>query len=88
VILSDINMPRMDGLTLLREIKQRRPDLPVMMVTAYGDEECRRQASDYGARRRVALQHRRHDRDARLARPDRRRKSQRRRDAIPACARG
>ena len=34
VILSDINMPGMDGLTLLREIKTRRPDLPVMMVTA------------------------------------------------------
>ena len=49
VILSDINMPGMDGLTLLREIKQRRPDLPVMMVTAYGDDERRRQASEYGA---------------------------------------
>ena len=35
VILSDINMPQMDGLELLREIKTRRPDLPVMMVTAY-----------------------------------------------------
>ena len=42
VILSDINMPGMDGLTLLREIKARRPDLPVMMVTAYGDDERRR----------------------------------------------
>jgi CheY-like chemotaxis protein len=42
VILSDINMPGMDGLSLLREIKQRRPDLPVMMVTAYGDDERRR----------------------------------------------
>src|SRR5579863_911689 len=49
VILSDINMPGMDGLTLLREIKQRRPDLPVMMVTAYGDDERRRQANAYGA---------------------------------------
>jgi CheY-like chemotaxis protein len=49
VILSDINMPGMDGLTLLREIKQRRPDLPVMMVTAYGDDERRRCASEYGA---------------------------------------
>jgi CheY-like chemotaxis protein len=35
-VLSDINMPGMDGLQLLGEIKQRRPDLPVMMVTAYG----------------------------------------------------
>jgi CheY-like chemotaxis protein len=49
VILSDINMPGMDGLTLLHEIKQRRPDLPVMMITAYGDDERRRRAADYGA---------------------------------------
>ena len=49
VILSDINMPGMDGLTLLREIKAMRPDLPVMMVTAYGDDERRRQASEFGA---------------------------------------
>ena len=49
VILSDINMPGMDGLTLLREIKQRRPDLPVMMVTAYGDDERRRRAREWGA---------------------------------------
>jgi CheY-like chemotaxis protein len=49
VILSDINMPGMDGLALLREIKQRRPELPVMMVTAYGDEERRRLAEEYGA---------------------------------------
>jgi CheY-like chemotaxis protein len=49
VILSDINMPGMDGLTLLREIKRLRPDMPVMMVTAYGDDERRRRASEYGA---------------------------------------
>jgi CheY-like chemotaxis protein len=48
-ILSDINMPGMDGLELLGEIKQRRPDLPVMMVTAYGDDERRRRASELGA---------------------------------------
>ena len=49
VILSDINMPGMDGLALLREIKQQRPELPVMMVTAYGDDERRRLAEEYGA---------------------------------------
>jgi CheY-like chemotaxis protein len=48
-ILSDINMPGMDGLTLLERVKQRFPDLPVMMVTAYGDDERRRRASDLGA---------------------------------------
>jgi DNA-binding response OmpR family regulator len=42
-------MPGMDGLMLLREVKGRRPDLPVIMVTAYGDEERRRRASEYGA---------------------------------------
>jgi CheY-like chemotaxis protein len=49
VILSDINMPGMDGLHLLGEIKQHFPDIPVMMVTAYGDDERRRRASDLGA---------------------------------------
>ena len=48
-VLSDINMPGMDGLQLLAEIKQRRPDLPVMMVTAYGDDERRRRAAEHGA---------------------------------------
>jgi CheY-like chemotaxis protein len=38
-VLSDIDMPGMDGLGLLGEIKQLRPDLPVMMVTAYGEAE-------------------------------------------------
>ena len=49
VILSDINMPVMDGLELLRQIKTRRPDLPEMMVTAYGDDERRRLAGEYSA---------------------------------------
>jgi CheY-like chemotaxis protein len=49
VILSDINMPGMDGLTLLREIKTRWPGIPVMMLTAYGDEERRKRAFEYGA---------------------------------------
>src|SRR5215216_1150789 len=49
VILSDINMPGMDGLQLLGQIKQRRPDLPVMMVTAYGDDERKRRADELGA---------------------------------------
>ena len=49
VILSDINMPGIDGLALLREVKQQRPELPVMMVTAYGDDERRQRAIEYGA---------------------------------------
>ena len=49
VILFDINQPGMDGLTLLGEIKQRFHYIPVMMVTADGDDEHRRRASDLGA---------------------------------------
>jgi CheY-like chemotaxis protein len=49
VVLSDINMPGMDGLQLLGEIKQRRPELPVMMVSAYGDDERKRRARELGA---------------------------------------
>ena len=48
-VRSDINMPGMDGLELLGEIKQRRPELPVMMVTAYGDDQRRRRARELGA---------------------------------------
>ena len=48
-ILSDINMPGMDGLTLLGEVKKRWPDMPVMMVTACGDDERRRMAQEHGA---------------------------------------
>jgi CheY-like chemotaxis protein len=49
LILSDINMPGMDGLQLLHEIRQAWPHLPVMMVTAYGDDQRRRQAAEEGA---------------------------------------
>ena len=49
VIFSDINMPGMDGLGLLRRIKAQRADLPVIMVTAYGDDERRRKAAEFGA---------------------------------------
>src|SRR6266516_5841535 len=49
VILSDINMPGMDGLTLLGEVKRSHPDLPVLTITAYGDDERRRRADKLGA---------------------------------------
>jgi two-component system, response regulator, stage 0 sporulation protein F len=49
VILADINMPGMDGFDLLSEIKRQWPELPVIMVTAYGDEERRLRAREFGA---------------------------------------
>lgn len=38
LLLSDINMPGMTGLDLLPVVKQRRPELPVFMISAYGDD--------------------------------------------------
>jgi DNA-binding NtrC family response regulator len=49
LLLSDINMPGMSGLDLLPRVKAARPDLPVIMVTAYGDSETRRRAVEGGA---------------------------------------
>ncbi len=49
LILSDINMPGMTGLELLRQAKALRPDVPVIMITAYGDAETKRTALERGA---------------------------------------
>ena len=49
LILSDINMPGMTGLEMLPRVKQMRPDVPVIMITAYGDPETRRRAIESGA---------------------------------------
>ena len=49
LLLSDINMPGMTGLELLREVKQRWPNIVVIMVSAYGDADNRRRAIDFGA---------------------------------------
>ncbi|MEM9904809.1 MAG: response regulator [Cyanobacteria bacterium P01_D01_bin.44] len=49
LILSDINMPGMNGLELLRVIKEKYPELAVFMVTAYGDEQNQKTARKYGA---------------------------------------
>ena len=49
LILSDINMPGMNGLEMLRLIKSDFPDLKVIMVTAYGDDNNHSTAINYGA---------------------------------------
>jgi YesN/AraC family two-component response regulator len=43
--LSDINMPRMNGLELLPKAKAVRPDVPIIMITAYGDAETKRRGA-------------------------------------------
>jgi CheY-like chemotaxis protein len=49
LILSDINMPGMSGLELLPKAKAIRPDVPIIMITAYGDAETKRKALENGA---------------------------------------
>ncbi len=49
LILSDINMPGMSGLELLPKAKALRPDIPVIMITAYGDAETKQKALENGA---------------------------------------
>ena len=49
LILSDINMPGMSGLELLPRARAMRPDVPVILITAYGDADTRRNALEGGA---------------------------------------
>ena len=49
LILSDINMPGMTGLEMLPKVKEMRPEVPVIMITAYGDADTRRKALESGA---------------------------------------
>jgi CheY-like chemotaxis protein len=49
LILSDINMPGMSGLEMLPRAREARPEVPVIMITAYGDDETRRRAIAAGA---------------------------------------
>ena len=49
LIFSDINMPGMTGLEMLPKVKALHPEIPVIMITAYGDSETRRKAIEQGA---------------------------------------
>ncbi len=49
LILSDINMPGMSGLEMLPKVRAERPEVPVIMITAYGDADTKRKAIEHGA---------------------------------------
>ena len=49
LVLSDINMPGMTGLELLKQIKTEMPSLRVYMITAYGDQQNYNEAMQNGA---------------------------------------
>jgi CheY-like chemotaxis protein len=74
LILSDINMPGMSGLEMLPKVKELRPDVPVIMITAYGDAETKRKAIASGATglltKPIDFTELREEIDARLARAE------------------
>ncbi|MBI4686842.1 MAG: response regulator [Nitrospirae bacterium] len=49
LVVLDIKMPDMDGVTVLREIKKRHPDIEVVLLTAYASIESARDAVRFGA---------------------------------------
>lgn len=49
LLLSDVNMPGMNGFELLKEIRISHPDVQVIMISAYGDEESKQKARSFGA---------------------------------------
>lgn len=50
LLLSDVNMPGMTGLELVARVREIRPDLPMLMITAYADEGTKRRATGQGAK--------------------------------------
>lgn len=48
-VLSDISMPKMSGISLLEHVRSTFPDVPVVLITAYGDNDTIRQGLRLGA---------------------------------------
>jgi YesN/AraC family two-component response regulator len=49
IVISDISMPKMDGLVLLAEIKRNYPDTAVILISGYPEEYCDQDALNAGA---------------------------------------
>jgi DNA-binding response OmpR family regulator len=49
LLVTDLKMPGMDGLELIRAAKNERPGLPIILMTAYGDESVRRELNGLGS---------------------------------------
>lgn len=49
LVISDINMPGMNGLDFLKRVQKLRPEIKIIMVTAYGDISSYLEAMNFGA---------------------------------------
>lgn len=54
LILMDVKMPNMNGLEATHEIMERNPNIPIIMMTAYGEIEVVKQALDAGVKRCIS----------------------------------
>ena len=61
VVLTDLQMPEMDGLELVRQVRQDHPRVPVILMTAYGSEEIAVAALRAGAASYVPKKHLKRD---------------------------
>ena len=50
LLIADVRMPRMGGVTLLAECRRKHPELPVIVMTGHGDEMMSREVVALGAR--------------------------------------
>ena len=50
VVVSDISMPKLNGIELLKKFKENHPETPFYIVTAFSDQEIKDKASSLGAR--------------------------------------
>ncbi len=48
-VLLDMKIPGMDGIEILKRLKMRTPDMPILMMTAYGELDLIKEAMDLGA---------------------------------------
>ena len=48
LVITDLNMPRINGLALVRQIKAQLPAMPILVITGHGDEEAEHQAMQAG----------------------------------------
>ena len=54
VVVSDIHMPRMDGFTLMGEIRTKYPKVPIVLITGFSVSEAKKMAFERGANAFVA----------------------------------